>query len=503
MEVDDDEFKICIICTESCEGSRNDTIDGQSVEVVLHSVFHKLQTPYDDCLSTNLCDVCTKELSVTYRFVKKIEEANLKLRDLLAVEESRDVFSVSPRLGDVIIKFERDNSDGENSAVPEETVEPDNLDCSININQATSEDEEKLKPQRQRLGTKSESQPKRCCGCKFPLTSNAQIEDHSEKRHRRDKNTDQGILEQKPFECSVCFQRFEDKIDFLRHRRTMYAIELYPCKLCPAEFANAYNLRLHVKRSHQRKNTNAQIDEMRLSIHKCCLCRKQFDTLVGAKEHVMENHPLQGDNIDTDNQFECEICSRCFKTPKVLTEHQRRPFRKHRFQCSHCGKTFNERQAFVDHEQSHASVRPYECPICKKRFSLKTNFRTHVRYHSVPDDQFKCEFCGRGFKKKYLLQEHQAIHQENESRPFKCHLCSIAFTRKDLLNYHVKEHLGEKPYKCTQCSASYIHGRDLRRHNRTKHEKSTPFVCDICHNEFGRKDALGKHMKIHRKPLSC
>ncbi|EAT45025.1 AAEL003692-PA [Aedes aegypti] len=504
---EDIEYKICIICTEPCDEhhrTEENAVDVLNLEDTLKSVFGKLQVPYDECLAINLCYVCTTELSVTSRFIKKIEEAQLKIRDLLGTDLSQNGPSRSSSLENISIKHEHENKSPEQNLAESEGIEEEDyseIPTHDSFAESASE-EDKFVHKNIRSRLRSDTQPKRCCGCKTALTSNEQVQIHSKKRHIRDRITEPHLIKQQPFECSVCFERFQDKKGLLRHQRTMYAEELFPCRRCPVEFANAYNLRMHEKSFHRRTNTNAQIDDMRLRIHKCCICREQFDSLDHVKEHVMQNHPLQGENIETENEFECEICSRCFKTQKVLVEHQRRPFRKHRFQCSHCGKTFNERQAFSDHEQSHASVRPYECPICQKRFSLKTNFRTHVRYHTVPDDQFKCEFCGRGFKKKHLLQEHQVIHQESEVRPFKCHLCSIAFTRNDLLEFHVKEHLGEKPFKCKLCSASYIHGRDLRRHNRTKHEGQMPFVCEVCHKEFARKDAFGKHMKIHKSKQS-
>lgn len=500
---DDIEYKICIICTESCEQmylTQENTVERQNLEDTLKSIFEKLQISFDECLAINLCNVCTEELTVTSRFIRKIEEGKPKIRDLIATDLPQDDISRSSSLENITIKCEDDDEfDEQNHTESEAIGDPEFSGISKNCNTAkSSEDEEKIDPRSTRASTKPELQPKRCCGCKTTLTTAEQVHIHSEKRHSRDRITESQLIEDEPFECPVCFARFQNKTDFLRHQRTMYADELFPCKRCPAEFANAYNLRLHEKRFHKRENTNARIDEMRLTIHKCCICREQFDSLDMVKYHVMKRHPLLGENIESDNQFECEICSRCFKTQKVLIEHQRRPFRKYRFQCSHCGKTFNERQVFTDHEQSHKSVRPYECPICQKTFSFKTNFLTHVKYHSVPDDRFKCELCDRGFKKKHLLQEHQVIHQESEARPFKCHLCSIAFTRNDLLEFHVKEHLGEKPFKCSQCSASYIHGRDLRRHNRVKHEGETPFACEVCHKVFSRKYSLGKHLKTHK-----
>ncbi|XP_065088440.1 zinc finger protein 567-like [Ochlerotatus camptorhynchus] len=503
------EYKICVICAQACEENyyaSDGTVDRLSLEDILQYIFVKLQISFDVCLVLNLCDVCKGELTVAYRFIKKVEEASLKIRSILAADETRDPLNWSISIEDNSVKSgEADDSSVQNCLELETeehskrrrtSVQEADVDCtSFNYNAATSEDEEKFDTKR--FVFDLESQPVRCCGCKEPLSTNEQVQSHSEAFHRRNKITDRQINENKPFECLVCFQRFQLKKDYRQHQRKMYVDELHSCRRCPADFANAHSLRVHEKTVHKRLKINQQIDEMRQRVHKCCICREQFDSLDLVKDHVEKNHPSQGDNMESNNQFECEICCRRYKTQKVLIEHQRRPFRKHRFQCSHCGKTFKEKQAFIDHEQSHVNIRPYECPICQMRFSLKPNFLTHVRYHSVPSDQFKCTFCGKGFRKKHILQEHQLIHNKSELRPFKCHICSIAFTRKDLLDFHVKDHLGEKPFKCTQCTASYIYERDLRRHNRAKHEGLT-FVCEICYRPFSRKDAYKKHTRTHR-----
>lgn len=531
------DHKICLICVQpNCDDIYTlcEIIEGVSLGSMLKHILIKLELPESENLATGICSTCREELPVVYRFIEKVEKASLKNSNFESYDfepDHSDPLQRPVRKDEICVKLEIEE-DRQIEQIYFENDEPDIKDIepvkpsrkrskpkksNTRTNDtdsgsdfvpnepedeaASSEGDEKAKPKRASYAIKPDSQPRRCCDCKEPLSTQEQVEEHSEKMHQRNKITDLEEIERKPVECPVCFQRFEKKKDYVLHQRKMYANVLHCCKRCPAEFANAYNLRVHWKDFHKSVKIIHEIDKMRQNIHKCCVCRKQFDTRDLLQEHGKKIHLPKRENDQSDNQFQCEICFRRFKTESVLIEHQRRPFRRNRYQCAHCGKTFKDKQSFTDHEQSHTNLRPYVCPICNKGFSLKPNFRTHVKYHSVPDDQYKCEHCGKGFKKKHLLQEHSKIHSQSENRPFKCTICPNTFTRQILLDSHIKEHMGEKPFKCTKCTASYIHERDLRRHTRVTHEGIRPFICLLCGRGFARRDALGKHSKSHKNEL--
>lgn len=534
----DIEYKICRICVQAnVEDNypQSELYDEVSVETMLKEVMEKLQVPDDENLAVRCCSSCREELWITHRFIRKLEDANNKIKNLehyVVDADKSDPLTEAPSKSNIDIKLE-DEEEDHSTYEPDVTnafeetdsddkpliqrrvrrkpgrkrkklkTDPEDSDDSEysprkeDNSISESEDQELTKNKRVRYAITANSQPKRCCGCKEPVSTHEQLEEHSVKFHQR-RAIDPEVIEQKPEECSICYERFETRMEHLLHRRKAFAKELHACKKCPADFANAYNLRVHLKNNHKREKIVKQIDEIRQKVHICCKCHKQFDTKELMVEHGNAEHKIKHPP-DTENQVECEVCHRRFKSEHVLTEHQRRPYRAHRYQCAHCGKTFQEKQVFLDHEQSHANIRPYQCHMCPKSFSLKTNYVTHIKYHSLPNDYFKCDKCGKGFKKKHLWQDHQIIHIESAERPFKCHLCPNTFTRQQLLDFHVKAHLGAKPFKCTKCTSSYIHERDLRRHVRAKHEPIVPFVCEICSKEFHRKDAYTKHLKTHEE----
>ena len=84
-------------------------------------------------------------------------------------------------------------------------------------------------------------------------------------------------------------------------------------------------------------------------------------------------------------QFQCNGCSRLFKTSIELEEHKK------------------------SHETDGGETRPHQCETCGRRFTLLENLHRHQMIHS---DQrpFHCAFCGKRFRLAQHLKEHIRIH---------------------------------------------------------------------------------------------
>ncbi|KAL9706740.1 hypothetical protein quinque_010258 [Culex quinquefasciatus] len=345
------------------------------------------------------------------------------------------------------------------------------------------------------FGVKPDSKPRRCCSCKdFPLDSMEKVKDHSKKHHVRHVNAQEEI--DKPFECSVCFARFETKKQFRQHERKMYIEVLHSCKHCDEQFANPYVLQRHLKNDHQRRLKIHQMEDMCMQSNICCGCRKQFESQEQLKEHSLQVHLPQREPPQSETAVECDTCYKSYKSVRYLKEHRFRFWKEKKFVCSQCGRGFRERAQLEDHEDSHRNVRKYECPVCHAKFSMKASWQVHVRYHDA-EESFHCEYCGKGFRKKGLFKVHMRVHSED--RPHKCPMCPLSFTQKNRFDAHVLEHTGMKAFKCQQCPASYIHQRALRRHVREKHEGVFSFKCTICPKGFVELKPLLVHLKTHEK----
>ncbi|XP_041564440.1 zinc finger protein 333 isoform X3 [Drosophila elegans] len=140
------------------------------------------------------------------------------------------------------------------------------------------------------------------------------------------------------------------------------------------------------------------------------------------------------------------------------------------------------------------------CPQCTKNIhkrSLKRHLRTHIQ-----DRPYKCSQCSKSYTSHSQLKLHLKTH--SGERAFKCSVCSKTFNQKSHLGPHLRIHTGERPYKCSICSNSFTLNSTMLSHMRT-HSEERPFGCSQCPKAFRQKAGLRGHMITHsqERPYSC
>jgi len=116
------------------------------------------------------------------------------------------------------------------------------------------------------------------------------------------------------------------------------------------------------------------------------------------------------------------------------------------FKCLTCGKDFKQKSTLLQHERIHTDSRPYGCPECGKRFRQQSHLTQHLRIHAN-EKPYACVYCERTFRQRAILNQHLRIH--SGEKPYQCPECGKHFRQKAILNQHVRTHQGERPFSLT------------------------------------------------------
>ena len=169
------------------------------------------------------------------------------------------------------------------------------------------------------------------------------------------------------------------------------------------------------------------------------------------------------------------------------------------YKCEFCGKYFKKNWELKQHMRIHYDEKPFKCETCDKTFRVNGNLINHKRIHG-DIKAFNCDFCGKSYKQKQTLNQHLKIHTGD--KPFLCDLCNKSFVRKSTLNVHLlhcssKRKLSQiqnnpEKYKSESCENKFQKVTAPESHNSAKQHQ-----CKTCKKSFNRKFNLHEHEKIH------
>jgi len=184
--------------------------------------------------------------------------------------------------------------------------------------------------------------------------------------------------------------------------------------------------------------------------------------------------------------------------------------------CHHCFRRCSDIFEFENHVKLHFPREHlyYPCDLCSIFFISLANLIRHIKTHNIPrirewalvynlpDNNstfFNCQYC----KKAFILEASRRIHERIHFTCFICETCGKQLPNKSQLSVHLRQHTGERPYKCTICSSSFKCLSTLRQHEVVHSEKK--YSCEVCLRKFSRPEKVRIHMRVHtgEKPYNC
>ncbi|XP_053385515.1 uncharacterized protein LOC128550456 [Mercenaria mercenaria] len=293
--------------------------------------------------------------------------------------------------------------------------------------------------------------------------------------------------------CSVCGKQFTK--GFHRYTYTGH----YQCDFCQAKFTQLHHFKRHKIKSHLVPEARFQkccgktiLSKEDLQVHisrhkkgmpfRCAVCLMSLSSKCNLDRHLKLKH---SDFRNGDGTSSNEICDECEKT------------------------LFQDQSKLESNGKTKTRVKSYDCELCDEAFLTNTRLKTHLKnVHNIYT--YLCNKCPKRFSIYSSLKRHESINHVDSNkvqRNFMCSECGRCFTAKDSLRVHMFTHTGERPYKCSVCTASYMQSGHLRRHVKVTHEGKLNYKCQYsgCDKSFYDLSVLRVHQRSHtdERPYTC
>ncbi|KAG6459882.1 hypothetical protein O3G_MSEX011661 [Manduca sexta] len=231
----------------------------------------------------------------------------------------------------------------------------------------------------------------------------------------------------------------------------------FKCPDCDKYFDNKNVRYKHIRRHHSEGFS-------------CSVCGKRYPF----KDNLIKHERLHEGPLPRE---ECTICHKMIRIDLVRT-HARIHSARETITCVECNKSYISRASYENHlkySQAHASqdVLKYKCSMCDKGYRSKGELRDHVNYQHLGKTQHKCPVCGKALATRRCITRHvrRAHHDIKESPRDKiCQQCGKAFRDKKGLREHEFIHTGERPLSCEICGCTFRQSASLYTHRKRVHK---------------------------------
>lgn len=220
---------------------------------------------------------------------------------------------------------------------------------------------------------------------------------------------------------------------------------------------------------------------------------------------ILQYH-IQNHRPEEERPLKCNLCPRRFSYGSALVSHSQSHLpevERTRHVCDECGKSYSSAKNLAEHIAArHSRTEPlaYVCHICAKRFTSKSNLTYHLTTHQPKIHQVQCDQCKKWLKNKLCLRKHMVQHSMVRH---KCNLCDYSALNLQCLKNHMRvQHTDLKPFACDVCGKSFKLKNTLLNH-QVQHTGVKKFSCEFCARTFASSGNYYAHRKrMHPQELA-
>lgn len=179
-----------------------------------------------------------------------------------------------------------------------------------------------------------------------------------------------------------------------------------------------------------------------------------------------------------------------------------------RFECENCSKTYKSIVSYLNHVKTHGdiakdSIKKLDTIVKQLKKKDEDTFDVISVANSL---KFKCRVCKTIFPTQKQMRLHYAIHKneesakgrapENVAESFVCSQCNKSLKTASELEMHITAH--------SETSHGSRQRPELNKSKLAVSGKAT-HACQYCEKEFKRPYEKVKHERVHTgaKPYSC
>ena len=225
----------------------------------------------------------------------------------------------------------------------------------------------------------------------------------------------------------------------------------------------------------------------------------------------------QADQNGTQQVYQCHLCTYSCNSRFHLQAHLNTHFD---VKCPHCDFTArtegklrahvrtahatsgdeNDEGIRVPRVNAQGKIKTFKCKQCDFVAVTKLNFWQHTRMHIKAEKLLTCPKCPFVTEYKHHLEYHMRNHLG--SKPFKCPKCSYSCVNKSMLNSHMKSHSNVYQYRCADCAYATKYCHSLKLHLKKYAHASAVAISDTPTTPGGMQGTGDRVVKQRKKRSS-